>query len=600
MRSIWPVFLLLVAASDVEAARERQMAAGARIRLEPDRTVWRLGENVIVRYIVENASDEPFTVDWGGDSRAIRPIRNIVQVYDADGSLLEDPWPDPPCFGGPGGESEVTMSKPLVIEIAVPRYRVFAKPGTYRIRVAHDLGWDAVEDGGRDAWMDGWVPAEDDPRWAETTIEIFEPPADRIDAVLDVMSAQPKRGDQTMLRRNRAWSDFLTIRDPAYLPALVKRARARGKWDPWWLEGIRSIETPEATKALVRLLSEETSEARAAALLDRVPLPDRMPAVIESISPVGPDRSIQSRLVEKAWREAFAEPARAWARKNLGGRYAGRIPHYAAYILASAGTPEDLPALEDGLDQALQYASADPKRLADASERGRLAMLYLAIRQLYRRGAKPPADPEKPFEIALALLWIQEKGVEGLAPYAKQVEAGLTHEETAIRDLTLRCLPRPLPDLALEHLPVLLQDPDREVRIGALQAVGETKDARFRPLVAAQLRAADDSGWMLTAEAAAEAVGLDGIDRARIHVERLGEASQFALRFGQLLWVVGNVGYSTSGVPDADERARLQRAWTAFLDAYGDALRKGKRFSPTDPEVEPLIPSTLQISPSER
>jgi hypothetical protein len=523
-----------------------------------------------------------------------------VQVYDADGNLVEDPWPNPACFGGPGGEFEVTMSKPLVIEIAVPRYRVFARPGTYRIRVAHDLGWDVSADSGPDAWMDGWVPAEDDPRWAATTIEVFAPPADRIDAILDVMSDQPRPGNRSMLRRNRAWSDFLTIREPAYLPALLERARARGKWDPWWLEGIESIETPEATKALVDLLSEETSETRAAALLDRVPLPDPMPTVIEYVSPVGPDRSIQSRLVEKAWRDTFAEPVRAWAREHLGGRYAGRVPQDAAYLLASVGRPEDLPALEEGLDQALQYASADSTWLADAAERGRLAMLYLAIRQLYRRGAKPPADPKKPFEIALALLWIKEEGAEATAPHEKQWAAWLTHEETAIRALALRCLPRPLPAVALEHLPALLQDPDMHVRIGALQAAGETKDARFGPLVAAQLRRADDSWWMTTAETAAEAVGIDAVDRARIHVETLGDASQFVLRFGRLLWVVGNVGYGTSGVPDADERARLQAAWTAFLDEYGDALRKGKRFSPTAPEIKPLIPSTMQISPTHR
>ena len=107
MLSIVSVLLLLGVGTQKARGGDEGVAVprGARIRLEPDRTVWRLGENVIVRYIVENASDEAFTVDWGGDNRSIRPLRNLVDVFDASGALLEDPTPDPSCFGGFGGRS---------------------------------------------------------------------------------------------------------------------------------------------------------------------------------------------------------------------------------------------------------------------------------------------------------------------------------------------------------------------------------------------------------------------------------------------------------------------------------------------------------------
>jgi len=240
-------------------------------------------------------------------------------------------------------------------------------------------------------------------------------------------------------------------------------------------------------------------------------------------------------------------------------------------------------------------AAVDPHRQTDAWERGRLAMLYRAIRHLYRRGANPPAEPERSEEIALALLWIQEKGQEALAPYAGRIAGWLTHEEIAIRDLTLRCLPRPLPEVAVAHLGALLADEDEQLRITALQAVCSTGDPQFRDLVAKELRRADDTGWLMTAEAAADAVGIDVVDRMRIHARALARSAIFSGRFQVLLRIFGNRGFSSSGVPDAKERARLQAAWLRFLDAHGDAIREGRTFETTDPEVAGLIPSTVEI-----
>ena len=187
------------------------------------------------------------------------------------------------------------MSTPLVIEVTVPRYRLFERPGRHRIRVMHDLGWAVDHGGGHRDWQMLETPGEDDPRWVETTIEMFEPPAEEIDKILDVMKEGPRRGDQSGLRRNAAWSDFETIRHPAYLPALVKRARARGSHEPEWLVGIRSIETPDATRALVDLLTEGGLERRAAALVDRVPRPEVVPELIEHAAMVHPDRAVQAR-----------------------------------------------------------------------------------------------------------------------------------------------------------------------------------------------------------------------------------------------------------------------------------------------------------------
>ena len=82
--------------------------------------------------------------------------------------------------------------------------------------------------------------------------------------------------------------------------------------------------------------------------------------------------------------------------------------------------------------------------------------------------------------VALALLWVKEHGAEALEAYEAQWPAWLGHEEIAIRDLAIRCLPRPLPEVALEHLETLVQDDDKQLRITALQADRRTRDARFR------------------------------------------------------------------------------------------------------------------------
>ncbi len=597
-----PALLFVFTAAQPAGAEEAEEVStvavppAAVIRLEPDREHWYLGENVLVRYIVENAGDTSFTVDRGGDSRSVRPIRNIVQVIDEAGSLLEDPWPDPWCFGGPGGSTEVTLSTPMVIEIAVPRYRRFEASGTYRIRVLHDLGW---QEGSpfHPEWPDGEGPANDDPRWAETTVVLHDPPPERIDAILDAMNELPKRGDRSAWQRNRAWSDFETLRHPTYLDALVRRARGRSGHEKAWLEGIRSIETPEATQALLELLLEDSNEDRAAALIDRVP-PVRMTSdLIDRLQTVGPRRWGRAQETPRptTWRTTFAEPSRRWARANLGGRYAARMPHYAAYVLASVGTSDDMPALHDGLDQALQYQDAEPKRWEDALARGRLAHLYVAISELFRRGAAMPEPVGRPVDDAMTLLLIHTTGEETLAAYDDRIPGWLSHRLPAIRDLALHALPRPLPPSALDALGDLLETADAELRITVLNAIAEAKDERFLPRVEEQLERANEHRWLHAADTAAVALGLRLAARARIHARALSRKPGFRDRFGLLAPIFGNRGWSSSGTPDAAERRRLSAAWIAFLDEQGAAIDAGLRFDPRDERVAGLIPSTVEV-----
>ncbi len=69
----------------------RSVPEGAVVRLELDKSEYFLGENVLIHFVVENTSAEPFRFDRGGDYRgAGRSQRYRVTATDADGKIVTD------------------------------------------------------------------------------------------------------------------------------------------------------------------------------------------------------------------------------------------------------------------------------------------------------------------------------------------------------------------------------------------------------------------------------------------------------------------------------------------------------------------------------
>ena len=73
----------------------------ARVTVSTEKPAYLLGENVLLRFRVDNLSKESIFVDTGGDYRGSpRALRYHVDAFDAQGNLLADPHPNPMCFGG--------------------------------------------------------------------------------------------------------------------------------------------------------------------------------------------------------------------------------------------------------------------------------------------------------------------------------------------------------------------------------------------------------------------------------------------------------------------------------------------------------------------
>ena len=88
----------------------------AVVRLTTDRDTYFLGENVLIHFELVNSGGDTFQAGFGHDYRgAMRALRYRVTGTDEDGKALADPYPSTNCFGGMGGEVEVTPEKPCLL-----------------------------------------------------------------------------------------------------------------------------------------------------------------------------------------------------------------------------------------------------------------------------------------------------------------------------------------------------------------------------------------------------------------------------------------------------------------------------------------------------
>ena len=117
----------------------------AKIALRFNKQQYFLGENVAAEFCVENTGRGIFYIDLGGDYRgASRSLRFHVKATDDKGMEVADPDPSPFCMGGLSATSKLEPGTKHCETIPLLRYCRFERPGVYRVRVSHDLGWTAT------------------------------------------------------------------------------------------------------------------------------------------------------------------------------------------------------------------------------------------------------------------------------------------------------------------------------------------------------------------------------------------------------------------------------------------------------------------------
>ncbi len=306
---------------------------GARVTLAVDRERWYLGETVLVHYAIENVGQEPIAFDFGSDYRfAYRELRYRVTAQDEKGAFADDPDPSGYCEGGKGGRHTLKPGERWERSLPLPRYARIDRPGTYRIRVRFDCGW--AEAPGRP------VPVP------ETTVVLATPTAEDAERILATAGARPRT--PSFGERSAPEVDLATIRDPAYLAPLVRRAEAGGMPGIHGIDcidAIGSIETVEATKALLALLGHADAGMALAALRTlnaRLPDPEWRGALPRRGGPFAdPSEARRRRLSERAWDASLAASVRAGVSRFAQSKDPETV-RARAYALECVGTADGI------------------------------------------------------------------------------------------------------------------------------------------------------------------------------------------------------------------------------------------------------------------
>lgn len=561
--------------------------AGARVRLVPTKDRWFLGDNILVHYEVHNEGRTPFLVGQGGDYRgASRHLRFRVVATGPDGEPAADPNPTAYCMGGMVAAFRVEPGESYQETVPLVPYARFVRPGTYRIRVAHDLGWKSA--GQPRPSSESVVILPSDPRWAETSIELVMPNAAQAEAVVKGMDALPLDPNRSLGERSIPFADYACLRYPVYLPILERRlGSGQGRTEAMF--GIAQMPTPQATEALIRLAghADQALAKRAlGALSYRLPDP-QLRGALPQRNPFHDDQIPQRQyLVERSWKPVFAGSIRRIAKQQLAKRTVEAV-RSGAFLLTAVGTKADTPAIVGALDWAIGNTTKLPLE-SDRYPRPRGACQELerAAKMMLERGSKAPAAPRSPGEITFYLLAHGPSQSGRPASFVSRAAGWLAHPIPYVRELVLTHTAPPLAEPLLRRLPELLRSSRVDLSIAACRAAEQSKDARFRPDVLAVMRAAKDDWLIRAAGNAALAVGVPRAERVAVWIERLGDEAVTMRAFDQLLELVEVTnGHGMQGKPDSAEARRLHARWQRFLAAERDAIAKGRKYRIGDPEL---------------
>lgn len=558
-----------VAAAQREGAfaeKSPTVPADARVSIVLAKKEYFLGENIVAQFCVENTGKGLFHIERGGDYRgASRHLRFHVTATDTQGGKVRDPDPSGFCMGGIGHTTTINPGKKECMEVPLLAYCRFDKPGKYIVRISHDFGWHATDDRP--------LPV------AECVLHLVRPTAEQAQKLIDDLVA-----------RDKSVHDFYYLRDPIYLPILLKRAE---KGDDQALAGIGSIATPEGTQALVRLAGQVPEKfvlGVIQTLNERLPDPQaegKLPGRNIFLN----DR-LESRrwLSEQAWRAELAPATRALAQKLLIGKNTDNFKA-GAFILECIGQKEDLPALIAALDHALAASSKAPlETWIYPRPRGSCQELVRAATMLNQRFEPSPKLPGTPGE---AVIFLNALGTrESFRPpeWEKTVAGLLRHEIPYVRETALNSLPVPLPPAVRKGMPALLLDADVDVQIAACHLAGksklpELKEPALKVLATARedwlVRAVENALWELGARFESIEVLVGRLDDREMTVRCLSRLAD---------WVIAD--HSTGSTPsdkmfDADQAKVIKARWQRFLQEHGKALRAGNRFPLGDPALTP-------------
>lgn len=560
-----------------EANATQPVPEGASVKLEVDRQEYLLGENVLVHFILKNTGDQPFKADFGGDYRgATRHLRFKVTATDAAGRVAEDPDPSGMCFGGLEGSRELAPGDTFTQSLPLMRYCRITEPGRYTLRVTHDCGW---KEGERKRPI------------GEITVVFRLPTPAEAEAVVAAMEKLPANPNSIYGERSRDYADFTCLCQPVYLAPLLRRA-AGG--DANALEGIGSIETQEATTALIRLATNSDSKlALGATKALTMRLPDPALDDTNGFSGFPPfTKEVRRQLVQRSWKPELAPAVRSLATNFLARSGSDEVAAGACMVQA-VGTPAEAAAVVAAMDGALNPTvnpRQDPKDNILDQPRP-LRELISAMSALHGKGYMlQDGALNGEAQILLYFTWLADQPPPRSEHWLEMVQAFGPNSRFPTRVAILNSIPQPLPESCLEFVKSRLSDPDLGVCRTACTIAGKSGNKVFlKPLL--EIIATEHHEWLLReATDAATRLGA-GFDLYDTWAQRLAEEQLYGLALDSLQTLIEGLPGGWSGRTDLtrSERIELRNQWRNFLARHADEIRSGKRFKLADPALTPEL-----------
>jgi len=555
---------------------------GARVRLHLDRNEWLLGESVTIHFEVKNEGQDPFKVEFGGDYRAAggRALRFKVLAFNEAGELVDDPYPARNSMGGIGGERELKTGESYWDLIPLWLHCSFSQPGTYTIRVYHDLGWDK-----RDVAEDSTQPplAAHLAPVVEAKITFREPTPDEARQVIAAVISNPRNNDRSWGKRGKSFGDITSVNHPVYLPILLERIEAG---EIACLEAIGGTPSPESTGALVKLASHSNKTVA-----------DRSLQLLIARLPAAPSHWTNRQwLAERAWRDEFRGPTLAFGWQLLESIDRDSISR-GADIIHALGGKEDLPRMIAIVDRVLEAFRNDRQeqepypRPATASGK-----VIPAAWALLARGGTPPTRATTAASGLVMLRAIVVDKEFRPTGWIEEVRGLLQHPIPYVRATTLENLPRPVPAELHDEIVALISDRFAPVQAAACQPTTELKLPAAVPPLLALLRTAPDHWRISDAYHAAAACGVTPDRLTEICAQRLVDAQRLpdkdmlSYHIFRLMTNVLDVGGGSSGSQiDWSVAPRLQVEWQKLIAAERVRIAASEKLPLDQPPVTPAL-----------
>jgi hypothetical protein len=552
---------------------KRPFPAHAKITLQLPGTVM-IGEDVKATLVIENTGSEPFEIVTGGDYRTTGyPQRMKVRVRDQAGNLLPELPREAYGFGGGGmgGPRPVAAGETDGVEFPLACYVSFPGSGTYTVTAGHDLGW-KLEKGGPQ-------PA------AHATVIVKEPTAaeatEHVKGIFDAQPTTPPRNESDKLGREMALDHKLcTLRHPVYLAPLRERAEAGSVQA---VNGLGHMTSPEATRALLALLQQDSPAILEAAL---VQLSRRIPSLQDGSKNALPywwiSRFQIEPLLPTAWRPEFEQPLLD-AVPQLLSRDEIAVVDAAAVLLKARGKPEHAPAilhaLQKSLDVPCKTQSGPNANVIDPPRPQRNLIEALDCLRALGWRADPPSDT------AQMVAWFRQLADKNVPKptdiaWSDIMLSSVTSGPATLRVCALKAIPQPMNDAATRVVRQALEDPDWRVIRAACEVAGESKRSDFNRPLSHIIETIDNVFLRSAAHHAAVTCG------ARLELweawtsvipdaDCTCEAVQ-CLALGTLDFPPTEGSSGTGGFTD-DQRIAIRDAWRAFLKRHAKELAAGQK-----------------------